>query len=79
MLRWLAPSATTALLLAGGLVVAPGLANASVSPTGTPEPLQGVHRGEGWYDATVQIPEPPLALALVLIGAAAMRLRGRQY
>ena len=81
MLRRLARSASTALLFTGGLVVAPGLANASASPTGATgakETLQGVHRGEGWYDATVRVPEPPLALALVLIGAAGMRLRDRR-
>ncbi|HGG57141.1 MAG TPA: hypothetical protein ENK31_05040 [Nannocystis exedens] len=75
MPRRLARSAFTALLFTGSLVVAPGIANASASPTGAKETLQGVHRGEGWYDATVRIPEPPLALALVLIGAAGMRLR----
>jgi hypothetical protein len=38
----------------------------------------GVHRGSGWYSPGVAIPEPPIGLALVILGAAGMRLRERR-
>ncbi|MCA9661767.1 MAG: hypothetical protein KC486_25740 [Myxococcales bacterium] len=68
-----ARAALGAAALLGGLVVAPASAGAA-----TPGPDDGIHRGRGWYDADLRIPEPPLALALVIIGAAAMRLRDRR-
>ncbi|MEZ4385583.1 MAG: hypothetical protein R3A79_29970 [Nannocystaceae bacterium] len=64
-------SALGAALLFGGLVVAPSGASAA-SPAS-----DGLHRGRGWYSADLRIPEPPLALALVILGAAAMRRRDR--
>ena len=79
MLR-LAPSVGAALLV-GGLLGAPGLASAASSTDVEFAPVdlnEGLHRGHGWYNAKLRIPEPPLALALVIIGAAAMRLRDRR-
>lgn len=37
-----------------------------------------VHRGTGWYVADASIPEPPIALALVIVGALGMRARERR-
>jgi len=47
--------------------------------SGDPSPPvdEGVHRGTGWYSTDV-VPEPPYALALVIIGAAGMRARERR-
>ncbi|MCB9704775.1 MAG: hypothetical protein H6711_23070 [Myxococcales bacterium] len=56
------------------LSLAPGLARADAPASGD----EGLHRGRGWYSADVRVPEPPLALALVIIGAAAMRRRDRR-
>lgn len=81
MLHRLAPPLGAALLV-GGLLGAPGLASAGSSAdvelSAVAAPTGGLHRGHGWYDAKVQIPEPPLALALVIIGAMAMRIRDRR-
>lgn len=81
MLLRLAPPLGAALLV-GGLLGAPGLASAGspddVELSAVAAPTDGLHRGHGWYDAKVRIPEPPLALALVIIGAAAMRIRDRR-
>lgn len=38
----------------------------------------GVHRGQGWYVAGPAVPEPPIALALVIIAAGGMRVRERR-
>lgn len=44
-----------------------------------PQPADDeVHRGTGWYAAGRSIPEPPIALALVIVGAAGMRVRERR-
>ncbi len=79
MLR-IAPTVGAALLV-GGLVIAPSLAGATSSSdalAGQAGPSEGLYRGHGWYDAKLRVPEPPLALALVIIGAAAMRVRDRR-
>ena len=81
MLRRLAPSVGAALLV-GGLIGAPGLASAATSTNvelAASDPSDGLHRGHGWYNAKLRTPEPPLALALVIVGAAAMRLRDRRH
>ncbi|MEZ4451820.1 MAG: hypothetical protein R3B09_20320 [Nannocystaceae bacterium] len=65
------------LTLAAGI----GLACASTSARAddpSTATVDGFHRGVGWYDADVKIPEPPLALALVIVGAWAMRRRERR-
>lgn len=37
-----------------------------------------LERGRGWYIAGATVPEPPIGLALVILGAAGMRLRERR-
>ncbi|PCC74078.1 PEP-CTERM protein-sorting domain-containing protein [Nannocystis exedens] len=49
------------------------LVTADVAPSDA-----AVHRGTGWYSASVPVPEPPIALALVIVAAAGMRLRERR-
>lgn len=44
-----------------------------------PQPADDeVHRGAGRVPAGRSIPEPPIALALVIVGAAGMRVRERR-
>jgi hypothetical protein len=46
---------------------------------GDPQPVDdGIHRGTGWYVAGAAVPEPPVALALVIVGVAGMRVRERR-
>ena len=60
-----------------GLVLAEvALVAATPGMTGAAE--EGVHRGEGWYSPDARVPEPPLALALVIVAAAGMRARERR-
>jgi hypothetical protein len=55
-----------------------GLALANLLFSAEPPPAdEGLHRGTGWY-STDKVPEPPFALALVIIGAAGMRARDRR-
>lgn len=68
-------SALWALLLAAS---APTIAAAGEGGESTSTPEEGLHRGVGWYHADARIPEPPLALALVIVGAWAMRRRDRR-
>ena len=43
-----------------------------------PAPVEdGVHRGTGWY-STTPVPEPPIALALVIVGVAGVRAQERR-
>lgn len=55
-----------------------GLALANLLLGGDPAPVEaapvedGFHRGTGWY-STDAVPEPPIALALVIVAAAGMR------
>lgn len=56
-----------------------GLALVNLLLSGEPPAVDdAVHRGTGWYSAGTSIPEPPIALALVIIGAAGMRVRERR-
>lgn len=57
-----------------------GLALANLLVSGTPAPADDViDRGIGWYSASAPtIPEPPVALALVIVAAAGMRVRERR-
>ena len=62
-----------------------GLALANLLLSGDPAPVEaapvdveaGFHRGTGWYSTTA-IPEPPFALALVIVGVAGMRAYERR-
>lgn len=60
-----------------------GLALANLLLSGDPTPVEaapveeGFHRGTGWY-STDAVPEPPFALALVIVGAAGMRAYERR-
>lgn len=60
-----------------GEVLALALANliALAEPAATDET---VDRGRGWYAPGAAIPEPPVALALVIVAAAGMRARERR-
>ncbi len=81
MARSFAPTVGAALLVGAGWLAAPSLASATSSADALATeagPSDSFHRGHGWYDAKVRVPEPPLALALVILGAAAMRLRDRR-
>lgn len=45
----------------------------------SPAPADDViHRGHGWYSPDLSVPEPPIALALVIVGVAGMRVRERR-
>jgi hypothetical protein len=56
-----------------------GLALVTLLVGDAPQPADDeVHRGTGWYSAGTSIPEPPIALALVIVGAAGMRVRERR-
>jgi hypothetical protein len=61
-----------------------GLALANLLLVGAPAPPAQaptddvVHRGTGWHVAGASIPEPPIALALVIVGALGMRVRDRR-
>ena len=55
-----------------------GLALVNLLISAEPAPVEaGLHRGTGWY-STSAVPEPPFALALVIIGVAGMRARERR-
>ena len=54
-----------------------GLALVNLLVSGEPLPAEeGFHRGTGWY-VPGSVPEPPVALALVIVAAAGMRVRER--
>lgn len=60
-----------------------GLALVTQLLGGSPAPADDVvhdvvHRGHGWYSADLSVPEPPYALALVIVGVAGMRARERR-
>lgn len=56
-----------------------GLALVTQLLGGSPAPADDVvHRGHGWYSADLSVPEPPYALALVIVGVAGMRVRERR-
>lgn len=55
-----------------------GLALVTLMIGGDPAPVEaGLHRGVG-FSATDPVPEPPFALALVIVAAAGMRVRERR-
>lgn len=58
-----------------GLALAPLLLAAGPA---APDVEEAVERGRGWYVAGASIPEPPIALALVIVGVAGMRARERR-
>lgn len=56
-----------------------GLALVTQLIGGSPAPVDEVfHRGHGWHSPDASIPEPPYALALVIVGVAGMRARERR-
>lgn len=57
-----------------GLAATPA-AEPAAEPAATDET---VDRGRGWYAPGAAIPEPPVALALVIVAAAGMRARERR-
>lgn len=62
-------------MLAGML----GLALAHQLLAGDPLPVDAaIERGTGWYAAGATVPEPPIALALVIVAAFGMRVRERR-
>lgn len=65
-----------------GEVLALALANLiGLAATPAAEPAasdETVDRGRGWYAPGAAIPEPPVALALVIVAAAGMRARERR-